>query len=108
MTLLRVIIAAAAFGALLPNPSYAGQSAIEVTPTTATPGATVVLSGKGLGSFKSVQFNKVTFAGLPALIQRWESDLVEVKVPVKATTGPVEVFVGKKKLAAGTFTVVAP
>ncbi|HSN05582.1 MAG TPA: IPT/TIG domain-containing protein, partial [Nitrospira sp.] len=79
-----------------------------LTPDHATPGSTVVLSGKGLGSFKSVQFNKVTFAGVPALIQRWEADLVEVKVPVKATTGLVEVFVGKKKLAAGTFTVVGP
>ncbi len=108
MTLLRVIIAVAVLGAVLPVSSYAGQPAIEITPTTATPGSTVVLSGKGLGSFKSVQFNKVTFAGLPALIQRWESDLVEVKVPVKAVTGPVEVLVGKKKLAAGTFTVVVP
>ena len=77
-------------------------------PDHATPGATVVVSGKGLGQFKSVQFNKVTFAGMPALIQRWESDLVEVKVPFKATTGPVEMVIGKKKLAAGTFTVVTP
>ncbi|MDP3089803.1 MAG: IPT/TIG domain-containing protein, partial [Nitrospira sp.] len=74
----------------------------------ATPGSTVVVSGKGLGAFKSVQFNKVTFAGMPALIQRWESDLVEVKVPFKATTGPVEMLIGKKKLSAGTFTVVTP
>ena len=92
------------------SPLGAGASAqpVMIQPDRATPGSTVVLSGKGLGSFKSVQFNKVTFAGLPALIQRWESDLVEVKVPVKATTGPVDVFVGKKKLAAGTFTVVIP
>ncbi len=86
----------------------ASAQQIVLQPDHATPGATVVLSGKGLGGFQSVQFNKVTFAGLPALIQRWESDLVEVKVPRKAATGPVEVFVGKKKLAAGTFTVVAP
>jgi len=108
MTLLRVILAVAALGALLSHPSYAGQPTIEVTPTTATPGATVVVSGKGLGSFKSVQFNKVTVGGVPALIQRWEADLVEVKVPAKAATGPVEVFIGKKKLAAGTLTVVTP
>ncbi len=77
-------------------------------PDHATPGATVVVSGKGLGQFKSVQFNRVTFAGMPALIQRWEPDLVEVKVPFKATTGPVEMMIGKKKLSAGTFTVVTP
>ena len=81
---------------------------VMIEPNHATPGATVVLSGKGLGPFKSVQFNKVTFAGMPALIQRWESDLVEVKVPFKATTGPVEMMIGKKKLSAGTFTVVKP
>ncbi|HSN03881.1 MAG TPA: IPT/TIG domain-containing protein [Nitrospira sp.] len=79
-----------------------------IEPHHAPPGATVVVSGKGLGSFKSVQFNKVTFAGVPALIQRWESDLVEVKVPFKATTGPVEMVIGKKKVSAGTFTVVKP
>ena len=104
----RIFFALILGGALLPWPSYAGSATIEISPRTSTPGATVVLSGKGLGQFKSVQFNKVTFAGLPALIQRWESDLVEVKVPFKATTGPVEMVIGKKKLSAGTFTVVTP
>ncbi len=86
----------------------ASAQQLMLQPDHATPGATVVVSGKGLGPFKSVQFNKVTFAGVPALIQRWESDLVEVKVPFKATTGPVEMMIGKKKLSAGTFTVVTP
>ncbi len=81
---------------------------IMLEPAHAAPGATVVLSGKGLGQFKSVQFNKVTFAGVPALIQRWESDLVEVKVPFKAATGPVEMLIGQKKLSVGMFTVVKP
>lgn len=104
----RFFFALTFLGALTPWTSYAGQAAIEISPRTSTPGATVVLSGKGLGQFKSVQFNKVTFAGVPALIQRWESDVVEVKVPFKAVTGPVEMVMGKKKLAAGTFTVVKP
>jgi hypothetical protein len=104
----RLLSALIILGALTPWTSYAGQAAIEISPRTSTPGATVVLSGKGLGQFKSVQFNKVTFAGMPALIQRWESDLVEVKVPFKAATGPVEMMIGKKKLSAGTFTVVKP
>ena len=34
--------------------------------------------------------------------------MVEVKVPSKAQSGPVEVFIGKKKVSAGTFTVVYP
>ena len=33
---------------------------------------------------------------------------MEVKVPSKAQTGPVEVLIGKKKVPAGTFTVVYP
>ncbi|MDO9119966.1 MAG: IPT/TIG domain-containing protein [Nitrospira sp.] len=108
MTFRRVCFALTILAVSLPMSSFAGQAPIEISPRTATPGATVVVSGKGLGAFKSVQFNKVTFAGVPALIQRWESDLVEVKVPFKATTGPVEMMIGKKKLSAGTFTVVTP
>ena len=104
----RVFSALILFVTMAPLASYAGQATIDIAPRTSTPGSTVVLSGKGLGQFKSVQFNKVTFAGVPALIQRWESDLVEVKVPFKAVTGPVEMVIGKKKLAAGTFTVVKP
>ena len=104
----RVFSALILFVTMAPLASYAGQATIDISPRTSTPGSTVVLSGKGLGQFKSVQFNKVTFAGVPALIQRWESDQVEVKVPFKAVTGPVEMVIGKKKLAAGTFTVVKP
>jgi hypothetical protein len=104
----RVFSALILFVTMAPLASYAGQATIDIAPRTSTPGSTVVLSGKGLGQFKSVQFNKVTFAGVPALIQRWESDQVEVKVPFKAVTGPVEMVIGKKKLAAGTFTVVKP
>ena len=47
--------------------------------------------------------NRVLFGGVPALIQRWDSDVVEVKVPFKAQTGPVQVLIGKKKLAVGIF-----
>lgn len=86
----------------------AGATAIELSARSATPGATVSLSGKGFGSFKSTQVNKVTFSGVPALIQRWEPDVIEVRVPFRAASGPVEVIVGKKKIRAGMFTVVGP
>ncbi|HNV26036.1 MAG: IPT/TIG domain-containing protein [Nitrospira sp.] len=95
------------FASFLPDLDVFAQQ-ITSKPDHAPPGATVVLRGKGLGSFKSARFNRVTFAGVPALIQRWESDLVEVKVPFTATTGPIEMLVGKKRLSAGTFTVVTP
>ncbi|MEQ1794423.1 MAG: IPT/TIG domain-containing protein, partial [Nitrospira sp.] len=104
---LTVFFIALGFSGFLQERGASAQQII-LQPDHATPGATVVVSGKGLGAFKSVQFNKVTFAGMPALIQRWESHLVEVKVPFKATTGPVEMMIGKKKLSAGTFTVVRP
>jgi IPT/TIG domain len=82
--------------------------ALEMHPSTAVPGATLSIGGKGFGAFRSVQVNRVIVGGFPALIQRWESDLIEVKVPSRAQSGPVEVMVGKKKMAAGTLTVVQP
>ena len=66
--------------------SYQGTDAspsspFELQPATGVPGATVSIVGKGLGRFKSAQVNRVLFGGVPALIQRWDSDVVEVKVP---------------------------
>ena len=86
----------------------AATPALQIQPASGVPGATVSIVGKGLGQFKSTQVNRVMFGDAPALIQRWDSDVVEVKVPFKAKTGPVEVSIGKKKLQAGTFTVVLP
>ena len=86
----------------------AAPSALELHPAMAVPGATLSIGGKGFGAFRSVQVNRVTVGGFPALIQRWESDLIEVKVPFHAQSGPVEVMAGKKKLSAGTLSVVKP
>ncbi|MDH4186078.1 MAG: IPT/TIG domain-containing protein [Nitrospira sp.] len=87
----------------------AGTSpAFELHPSTAVPGATLSIGGKGFGAFQSVQVNRVTVSGFPALIQRWDADLIEVKVPFQAQSGPVEVLAGKKKFSAGTLTVVQP
>jgi len=79
-----------------------------LSPDGAPPGATVVISGAGFGSFKSARHNRVLFNGLPALIQRWDPDLIAVKVPLRATSGPVTVINGKKTVTAGTFTVRQP
>ncbi|MDP1947427.1 MAG: IPT/TIG domain-containing protein [Nitrospirota bacterium] len=104
---LALIIAALGISEVPPG---FGASALPVTlqPDHATPGATLSISGKGFGNFQSVQSNKVTVNGVPALVQRWEPDLIEVKVPLTATSGPVEVVAGKKKLLAGTLTIVQP
>src|SRR5690349_1065030 len=88
--------------------AQAGQRLIELSSRSSTPGATLVLNGKGFGAFKSTQFNKVTVNGVSALVQRWEADVIEVKVPFRATSGFVEVLIGKKKLLAGFLTIVMP
>ncbi len=79
-----------------------------LAPDAAPPGATVAISGQGFGPFKSTRENRVLFNGLPALIQRWDADLIAVKVPLRATSGPVTVASGKKTIAAGSFTVQQP
>ncbi|MBL8037443.1 MAG: IPT/TIG domain-containing protein [Nitrospira sp.] len=81
---------------------------VELSTNMTTPGATVTLSGKGFGSFKSTAFNKVTVNGLSALVQRWEPELIEVKVPFKATSGFVEVMIGKKKVLGGLLSIGTP
>ncbi|HKP00975.1 MAG TPA: IPT/TIG domain-containing protein [Nitrospiraceae bacterium] len=86
----------------------AAPSAPELHPAMAVPGATIAIGGKGFGTFRSVQLNRVTVGGIPALIQRWESDLIEVKVPFHAQSGPVEVIAGKKRMAAGKLMILQP
>ncbi len=89
-------------------PAAPAVRSVHLTPDAASPGATVSITGKGFGPFKSAQFNKVTFNGVPALIQRWEPEFIEVKVPFQASNGPVLVVAGKKNFSAGTFTVQRP
>lgn len=84
------------------------SSAFQLTPDAASPGAMVSIAGKGFGPFKSAQFNRVMFNHVPALIQRWDSDFIEVKVPSQASNGPVQVVAGKKVILIGTFTVQRP
>src|SRR6476659_7661543 len=79
-----------------------------LVPDTAPPGAVVSITGKGFGSFRSAQENRVLFHGAPALIQRWDPDLIVVKVPLRATNGAVEVVRGQKKTIVGSFTVQKP
>ncbi len=88
--------------------AHAGKTGIELSTRSVTPGATLVLSGKGFGTFKSTQFNRVTVNGVSALVQRWDREVIEVKVPFKATSGFVEVLIGKKKLLAGFVNLAMP
>jgi hypothetical protein len=79
----------------------------EIFPAEGPPGTTVTISGEGFGDFQNTQDNRVEFQGVPALIQSWEPDFILVKVPLKATSGPVMVMNGGKKKDAGTFTLQA-
>ncbi len=97
-----------AIALVLGSQAAQAASSVQLQPASGVPGATVSITGKGLGRFKSAQVNRVLFAGVPALVQRWDADVVEVRVPSKAQTGPVEVVIGKKKISAGTFQVVYP
>lgn len=102
---LIVVLALFLPGPLWLLPAWAGTA---IAPDAAPPGATVTITGKGFGSFKSSQNNQVLFNRVPALVQRWESDSVSVKVPLRATTGPVEIVKGAKRTPVGTFTVLRP
>lgn len=88
--------------------AHATPADIELSSPTVTPGATLVLSGKGFGVFQSTQFNRVTINGVTALVQRWEPEAIEIKVPFKAASGFVEVLIGKKNIIAGHVAIVAP
>jgi hypothetical protein len=46
--------------------------------------------------------------GVLALVQRWDREVIEIKVPFKATSGFVEVVIGKKKLLAGFVNFAMP
>ncbi|HEU4683577.1 MAG TPA: IPT/TIG domain-containing protein [Nitrospira sp.] len=108
MQVLIVLVGALSLLYSIESVAATPSPALHLQPSTGVPGATVSIVGKGFGTFKSVQVNRVTFAGLPALIQRWDPEVIEVKVPSKAQSGPVQVSIGKKKLSAGTFTIVYP
>lgn len=88
--------------------AQAGTPSVELSASSLPPGATLSLTGTGFGTFQSVHTNKVTVNGVPALIQRWDADLIEIKVPFKATSGPVEIVAGKKIISAGKVTIVMP
>lgn len=103
-----VAVACVIFSSGLALQAHASPRAIELSAASLAPGATLSLSGTGFGVFQSVHANKVTVNGVPALIQRWDPDLIEIKVPFKATTGPVEIVAGKKRLQAGSVTIVTP
>ena len=58
------------------SPVVAAVNPVKLVPDSGLPGATVAITGKGFGAFKSTRANQVKFHGLNALVQRWEPDLI--------------------------------
>ena len=77
----------------------------ELFPASGPPGTTVTIGGDEFGQFVSTSENRVEFNGVPALIQLWENDLIMVKVPLAAKTGPVKVINSTKHSSMGEFSV---
>ena len=108
MPVFSLVIVCVVSWAYFASSAQAATAPIELSAQTVPPGATLSIGGTGFGTFTSVQANRVTVSGVPALIQRWEPDLIEIKVPFKAASGPVKIFAGKKTLQAGSLTIVTP
>ena len=106
--MMRVLLLVAILLVGVGGSAQAESASLDLSTKSAPPGATISVVGNGFGTFVSTQFNQVLFAGVPALIQRWEPDMIEVRVPFRAATGSVEVVIGEKTLQAGKFTVVTP
>jgi len=89
------------------NPAISAQAST-LDPYQAPPGAAVVITGGPFGVFHSPQASQVLFNGIPALIQYWDTNRIEVRVPHGASSGPVQIRHGKKSLTIGTMTVTHP
>ena len=77
-----------------------------VSPTSASVGATVTITGTGFGAVQGS--STVTFAGIAAPVSAWSNNSITVGVPAGATTGPVVVTVGGQASNSVTFTVLLP
>lgn len=96
------------FSWVLSSLALASPATADLFPKEAPPGATVTISGTDFGTYQSPATNRVTFNGVPALVQRWEADLIRVKVPLNAATGPVLVRSGEDTFEVGDFVVQTP
>src|SRR5712691_11778230 len=84
------------------------SAAPSITPDSGPIGIAVTITGEGFGKFVSAKQNVVLFGKAPSLVEQWDDSRIVVRVPRKATTGPVTVKSGKKTKTVGTFTVQVP
>lgn len=80
-----------------------------ILPTFGAPGTTVTIRGAGFSGFESGSWVKasanepppgaVEFNGVPGDVVFWQDDLITVKVPIGASTGPVRVILSRSNVA---------
>src|SRR5262249_23450361 len=106
--LLSLLITLAAVALAQGRPARIGS----IVPTFGEPGTTVTIRGAGFMGYESGSWVKETaseappgsveFNGVPGDVLYWRDDLITVKVPIGASTGPVSVVVrGAKPVASG-------
>src|SRR5206468_8089898 len=88
-------------------PTWAASA---INPDSGPIGIAVTITGEGFGKFVSTKDNAVHFGKkkAPGLVEQWEDGRIIVRVPRKATTGPVLVKPGQGTKTAGVFTVEMP
>src|SRR2546427_6935578 len=84
------------------------SAAPAITPDSGPIGIAVTITGEGFGKFVSAKQNVVLIGKAPSLVEQWDDSRIVVRVPRKATTGPVTVKSGKRTKVVGTFTVEVP
>lgn len=100
-----LLLATLAIGVVAGGPAWA---ATMVNPASGPIGIAVTITGEGFGKFVSTKHNTVLFGKAPGLVEHWDDNRIVVRVPRKATTGPVTLKSGKKTKAMGTFSVEVP
>ena len=79
-----------------------------INPDSGPIGITVTITGEGFGKFLLTRDNTVLFGNALGLVEHWEDGRIVVRVPSKASTGPVTIKAGKKTQKTGVFTVEIP
>ena len=90
---------------LASGPAWAATA---INPDSGPVGIAVTITGEGFGKFVSTKDNAVLFGKAAGLVEHWEDGRIVVRVPRKATTGPVVLKSGKKTKNVGSFTIELP
>lgn len=94
-------------------PTFAQSPVVNsITPVSGPVNSTVIITGSGFGIFVSTLENQVLFNGVPGIVlsaASWADTLIEIVIPLSATTGTIVVKAGTGTDVLGpTFTVTPP